>query len=78
MIEADIILRGQGTQQQTLIPIMAHPPETDSDLSFADFLEMALQSNKGIKLDFKKMEAVEITMQKLKEIEKDVSTLETG
>ena len=66
MIEADIILKGQGTDQQKLIPIMAHPPDVDSDLTFSDFLEVAHANKKGIKLDFKKMEAVEITMQKLK------------
>ena len=33
MLEADVILRGQGTENQTDIPIMAHPPHTDSDIT---------------------------------------------
>lgn len=54
MIEADILLRGTGVRE----PIMAHPPATDSDINLQDWLAQVSTSNKGIKLDFKSLEAV--------------------
>ena len=45
---------------------MAHPPITDSDLTFTEWLNISLQSNKGIKLDFKTPNAVEPCLRKLK------------
>lgn len=54
MIEADILLRGTGARE----PIMAHPPATDSDINLQDWLAQVAASNKGIKLDFKSLEAV--------------------
>ncbi|XP_069818961.1 protein FAM151B [Dendropsophus ebraccatus] len=54
MIEADILLRGTGDKE----PIMAHPPATDSDINLQEWLDKVSMSNKGIKLDFKSMEAV--------------------
>ncbi|KAG9488044.1 hypothetical protein GDO78_007705 [Eleutherodactylus coqui] len=54
MIEADILLRGVGDKE----PIMAHPPATDSDINLQDWLTEVSASNKGIKLDFKSLEAV--------------------
>ncbi|XP_056395273.1 protein FAM151B [Hyla sarda] len=54
MIEADILLRGTGDRE----PIMAHPPATDSDINLRDWLAKVSTSNKGIKLDFKSLEAV--------------------
>lgn len=54
MLEADVSLRlADGT------PIMAHPPDTDSDLSLVQFLKETLGSNKGIKLDFKSTTVLE-------------------
>ena len=54
MLEADILLCPEdGT------PIMAHPPNTDSDLSLTQFLEKTVGSSKGLKLDFKETAAVE-------------------
>ncbi|KAG8187386.1 hypothetical protein JTE90_016932 [Oedothorax gibbosus] len=42
-----------------LMPILAHPPETTSDISLEDFLKLASGTTKGIKLDFKSIEVVE-------------------
>ncbi|XP_035660277.1 protein FAM151A-like [Branchiostoma floridae] len=58
MLEADILLRGQGTHAQTDIPVMAHPPQTDSDNTFQEWLDAALESSKGLKLDFKSIGSV--------------------
>ncbi|KAE8635899.1 hypothetical protein XENTR_v10002781 [Xenopus tropicalis] len=52
MIEADVLLRGDNE------PIMAHPPETDSDITLHEWLDQVFSSEKGIKLDFKCIEAV--------------------
>ncbi|KAM4576700.1 protein FAM151B isoform 3-T3 [Odontesthes bonariensis] len=48
MIEADIIMSKE--------PIMAHPPDTDSDVTLKEWLEAVKEHNKGIKLDFKRWE----------------------
>ncbi|XP_078584957.1 protein FAM151A-like [Branchiostoma floridae x Branchiostoma japonicum] len=58
MLEADILLRGQGTHAETDIPVMAHPPQTDSDNTFQEWLDAALESSKGLKLDFKSIGSV--------------------
>lgn len=50
MIEADVLLRGREPRE----PIMAHPPETDSDVTLQEWLRAAVDSDKGIKLDFKR------------------------
>lgn len=50
MIEADVLLRGRDPEE----PIMAHPPENDSDINLQDWLQQVLKSDKGIKLDFKR------------------------
>lgn len=50
MIEADILLRGPDPQE----PIMAHPPDNDSDISLQDWLKEVVKLDKGIKLDFKR------------------------
>ena len=63
MLETDIIVRGFGTDQQTNIPVHAHPPDTDSDITFEEWIDQVIQApNKGIKLDFKCLEAVEPTL----------------
>ncbi|KAF2360439.1 Protein of unknown function DUF2181 [Trinorchestia longiramus] len=65
MIEADISMGHiQGNLSTPPLPIMAHPPHLTSDLSFAMFLDEVLLAieqgdvKKGIKLDFKDIEAV--------------------
>ncbi|XP_065349807.1 protein FAM151B isoform X1 [Cloeon dipterum] len=67
MLEADVllgVLTGGGPET---IPIMAHPPNTESDLSLQNFLDQVILANangirKGIKLDFKSLEVVPIAL----------------
>lgn len=77
MLEADILM---GTlvsdPTETVIPIMAHPPANSSDISVQSFLEQvhAFNANhpdkmKGVKLDFKEIEAVAPSLQSLKAID---------
>ncbi|XP_060593749.1 protein FAM151A-like [Ruditapes philippinarum] len=67
MVEADIMLRGQGTKTQELTPVMAQFPDTDGEVTFDIWLDAVIKANtKGIKLDFQAMDAVELTLQKLK------------
>lgn len=63
MLEADVIVGKLNTSNQTDIPIMAHPPATESDLSLENFLDLNIHSNstKGIKLDFKSNQAFEMS-----------------
>ncbi|XP_023253463.1 protein FAM151B-like [Seriola lalandi dorsalis] len=49
MLEADIIIRGRDPKE----PVMAHPPDTDSDITLKEWLEAVKAHDKGIKLDFK-------------------------
>ncbi|XP_030579565.1 protein FAM151B [Archocentrus centrarchus] len=64
MIEADIIMRGHDPKE----PIMAHPPDTDSDITLREWLEGVKEHSKGIKLDFKSMEAVSPSLLLLEEV----------
>ncbi|EPY79514.1 zinc finger, FYVE domain containing 9-like protein [Camelus ferus] len=52
MIEADVILPSDGSEHGQ--PVMAHPPETNSDNTLQEWLAEVIKSNKGIKLDFKR------------------------
>ncbi|KAK5644125.1 hypothetical protein RI129_007970 [Pyrocoelia pectoralis] len=64
MLEADVLI-GTLDNEPDLIPIMGHPPTNNSDLSLENFLQAVQDYNvnatsqKGIKLDFKTIEAVE-------------------
>ncbi|XP_063996769.1 protein FAM151B [Pogoniulus pusillus] len=63
MIEADVLLRGgKGGNGD---PVMAHPPETDSDITLQEWLEEIFNTDKGIKLDFKSLEAVKPSLELL-------------
>jgi hypothetical protein len=53
-IEADILIGSSSPH-----PIMAHPPDTTSDLTFSDFLKEIKSTNKGLKLDFKDINALQ-------------------
>lgn len=64
MLEADIIMRGHVPKE----PIMAHPPETDSDITLKDWLQGVKSHNKGMKLDFKSLDAVAPSMLLLEEV----------
>lgn len=52
MIEADVLLPSDESEYSQ--PIMAHPPETNSDNTLQEWLTEVIKSNKGIKLDFKR------------------------
>lgn len=59
MLEADVVL-GKVTGQDVQQPIMAHPPANESDLSLENFLNTVIERKgikKGVKLDFKTVEA---------------------
>lgn len=64
MIEADVLLRAQDPK----VPIMAHPPDNDSDITLQDWLKEVVRSDKGIKLDFKSLAAVSPSMTLLEEV----------
>ena len=56
VLEADIIF----IEDKHNEPIMAHPPDTHSDISFSEWLKESLKDgNKAIKLDFKTASSVE-------------------
>lgn len=63
MLEADVVLGKLYNTNQTDIPIMAHPPAVESDLSLENFLDLNIHSNstKGIKLDFKSNQAFQMS-----------------
>ena len=63
MLEADILLHPADG-----IPIMAHPPDTESDLSLEQFLKETIGTTKGIKLDFKSAAAIEPSLKILLDI----------
>ncbi|XP_076463017.1 menorin-like [Babylonia areolata] len=69
MIEGDVILQGQGTTHQKLIPVMAQPPQSESDLLLVDWLDRIKLLNKGIKLDFSVIDSLEISLQRLQEFD---------
>jgi hypothetical protein len=68
MIEADVSMGIVTGREGKFLPIMAHPPFKSSDLSLEEFLDTTLSSRtpKGIKLDFKDMEAVELSLRTIK------------
>ena len=53
MLEADVLLRGQDTENETNVPIMAHPPAIDSDNTLEEWIDTVVKTNRGMKLDFK-------------------------
>ncbi|XP_053763218.1 protein FAM151B isoform X2 [Panthera pardus] len=68
MIEADVLLPSDGSEYSQ--PIMAHPPETNSDNTLQEWLTEVIKSNKGIKLDFKSLAAVEPSMMLLENVKR--------
>ncbi|XP_053887575.1 protein FAM151B isoform X1 [Malaclemys terrapin pileata] len=65
MVEADILLCGEEGNGE---PIMAHPPETNSDNTLQAWLNEIVNTKKGIKLDFKSLAAVKPSMMLLEGI----------
>ncbi|KAJ8274307.1 hypothetical protein COCON_G00089320 [Conger conger] len=66
VLEADVNVQGHNTVNETEIPIMAHPPDVYSDNTLEEWLESVLKSKKGIKLDFKSIEAVQPSLEILR------------
>ncbi|XP_067310193.1 protein FAM151A [Pseudorasbora parva] len=66
ILEADINVQGHNTANETNIPIMAHPPDIYSDNTLEEWLDAVLKSKKGIKLDFKSINAVEPSLDLLR------------
>lgn len=64
-VEADILMgTAMGNLENSGIaePIMAHPPDRESDMSFAHFMNLAMQNKqlqKHVKLDFKEIETTQ-------------------
>ncbi|KAK2837051.1 hypothetical protein Q5P01_014263 [Channa striata] len=69
MLEADIIMRGDDPKE----PIMAHPPDTNSDITLREWLEGVKTHHTGIKLDFKSLDAVSPSVALLEEVLRDWS-----
>jgi len=72
MIEADVLLRGQYTADQQMTPVMASLPDTTSDVTLVEWLALVKGRGKGLKLDFKSIEAVEISLQRLNDVKEEV------
>uniref|UniRef100_A0A671RA70 Protein FAM151A n=1 Tax=Sinocyclocheilus anshuiensis TaxID=1608454 RepID=A0A671RA70_9TELE len=66
ILEADVNVKGYNTANETNIPIMAHPPDIYSDNTLEEWLEAVFKSKKGIKLDFKSINAVEPSLDLLR------------
>ena len=73
MLEADVLMRNNMVNG---IPIMAHPPDVDSNLTLHSFLTQTTKSTKGIKLDFKTIEVVEPSLKMVQNlaVRKEVKT----
>ena len=72
MLEGDIVLKGQDTDHQELVAVMARAPHVPSDITLAEWLNATVRSKKGLMLDFKSDESVGIALTKLKDMEKMV------
>jgi len=76
-IETDIVMgrlenQAQDDSSSTLQPIMAHPPNTTSDLNFLKFIEAFTADSedfqhKHLKLDFKDLETIDPVLNSLNE-----------
>ncbi|KAF7692326.1 protein FAM151A [Silurus meridionalis] len=66
ILEADVNVQGHNTVNETNIPIMAHPPDVYSDNTLEEWLDAVIKSKKGIKLDFKSLQAVEHSLDLLR------------
>ncbi|XP_072288707.1 protein FAM151B isoform X2 [Eucyclogobius newberryi] len=63
MLEADVLMRAPEPKE----PVMAHPPQTDSDITLGAWLQALKTTHKGIKLDFKSLDAVAPSMELLEQ-----------
>ncbi|XP_042352876.1 protein FAM151A [Plectropomus leopardus] len=62
ILEADVTLEGYGTPSEKPVPIMAHPPAIYSDNTLDQWLDAVLASRKGMKLDFKSLRSVGLSL----------------
>lgn len=62
ILEADVTLEGYGTPSQKPVPIMAHPPDIYSDNTLDQWLDAVLASGKAMKLDFKSLDSVGLSL----------------
>lgn len=82
MIEADVLIGTHLRDTKNMkVPIMAHPPKNESDLSLQEFLNKisaynAKNKTKGVKLDFKSIEVFNESLPLLKNLWKKVRKLE--
>lgn len=60
VVESDIRINKAGE------PVCVHPPETESDLSFVQLVDVMKRSDKALKLDFKDPEILEMCLKHLK------------
>ncbi|KAG7525673.1 FAM151A isoform X1 protein [Solea senegalensis] len=71
ILEADVTVKGLGTPSEEPIPIMAHPPDIFSDNTLDQWLDAVLPSKKGIKLDFKSLKSVGLSLDLLRQKNSD-------
>lgn len=78
-IEADILMGQDHNHLGPKCPIMAHPPDTASDLSFDRFIHYVIESKRcqHVKLDFKDIESVDYVLHKLSMIESKLHPTQT-
>lgn len=69
MLEADVSM---STSLGQIIPIMAHPPSTESDITLEEWLAEVVKHKKGIKLDFKTVEVLEPAIKILKKYQSQI------
>lgn len=79
MLEADVTL-GKLIGHDEILPIMAHPPLNESDLSLQQFIERVIlaqeSKKKGIKLDFKSTDVFVSSWQILDSLNDQVKRIE--
>lgn len=71
-----------GSENKTKMPVMGHPPVTESDISLKEFLEKILDFNnlnaenkKGVKLDFKTIGVFNGSLELLMELWDEVNNV---
>lgn len=74
MLEADVVLGKLTSNATENMPIMAHPPDNTSDLSLQEFLKIVGEKStkKGVKLDFKSIEALDASKEILNATHNDL------
>ncbi|XP_077989369.1 menorin-like [Glandiceps talaboti] len=67
MLEADI-----SPENNTGIPIMAHPPDVTSDITLEEWINKTIHTDKGMKLDFKDITVLEASLNIAKSFENEI------